>query len=151
MEVETGSVLWLRAMTAGVHGLVFTYDPKTSTGNLSNTPDSTNTVLNPLRDDVELLDLDVPLMGVQSLSGAHVTIVDDDAPAVAAPTQPTGSDFDYGARTNDFAAVNAYYHTNNVFRVIEDLGFTWPPTSTAPPFPCTWTTAPASSWTPGSR
>jgi hypothetical protein len=123
IEVETGSILWLRAMTSGVNGLVFTYDPKTSTGDLTNTPDSSNAVLNPLRDDVVLPNLNAPVMGTQSLSGSHVMVSDDDAPAVPVPTQASGSDFDYDARTNNFAAVNAYYHANNVFDVIEDLGF----------------------------
>lgn len=123
VEVRTGAILWLRAMTDGVNGLVFTYDPKTSTGMLGNTQDSTNAVLNPLRDDEVLLNLDAPVDSVQSLSGTHVTLVDDDAPTIAPPTQPAGSNFEYQARTNDFAAVNAYFHTNQIFDVIESLGF----------------------------
>jgi hypothetical protein len=50
-------------------------------------------------------------------------LADDDAPTVAPPTEATGTDFDYAARTNNFAAVNAYYHANNFFDVLEDLGF----------------------------
>jgi zinc metalloprotease ZmpB len=123
VEVETGAILWIRAMISGVNGLVFTYDPKTSTGNLSNTPDDDDTVLNPLRDDVELLNLNSPVMGIQSLSGLNIIISDDDSPTVSSPTNATGTDFDYNARTNDFAGVNAYYHSNNVFRVVADLGF----------------------------
>jgi zinc metalloprotease ZmpB len=124
VEIETGTILWLRAMTAGqTHGLVFTYDPKTSTGDLTNTPDDSDAILNPLQDDVELLDLSAPVAMTQSLTGSNVTIVDDDLPTVAAPTQPAGNNFNYSARTNDFAAVNAYYHANNVFNVIESLGF----------------------------
>src|SRR5262245_36249197 len=110
-------------MTSGVNGLVFTYDPKTFTGNVANTPDGTNAVLNPLRVDVVLADLNPPVMGTQSLIGTHVTISDDDSPTVPPPYQPTGLDFDYDARTNNFAAVCAYYHANNVFAVIESLGF----------------------------
>jgi zinc metalloprotease ZmpB len=123
VELHSGAILRLRALTSGVNGLVFTYDPKTSTGNLGNTPTQANAVLNPLRDDVLLPNLDPPAAGVQSLAGSHVTLADDDTPAVAAPTVAAGSDFDYDARTDNFAAVNAYYHANNVFDVIEDLGF----------------------------
>jgi zinc metalloprotease ZmpB len=123
VEVETGAILYLRALIDGVNGLVFTYDPQTSTGDLTMTPDDGNAILNPLRDDVVLTNLNPPVAGVQSLSGTHVTVVDDDAPAVAPPTQPTGTDFDYDARTNNFGAVSAYYHANNMFEVIEDLGF----------------------------
>jgi hypothetical protein len=125
VEVQTGAVLWLRALTSGVNGLVFTYDPKTSTGDLTMTATQTNAVLNPLRDDVLLPNLDAPVAGVQSLSGTNVTVVDDDAPVVGAPTVAAGTDFNtYDARTDNFGAVNAYYHANNIFDVIEDLGFT---------------------------
>lgn len=40
------------------------------------------------------------------------------------PTEPTGANFNYDARTNDFAAVNAYYHTDRFFRLVAGLGFT---------------------------
>ena len=126
IEVETGAVLLLRAMVAAqVMGKVFTYDPKTFTGDLDNDPDSDNATLNPLRQDVELLNLDLaPGMSPQDLTGSNVMVVDDDLPTFAPPTEPSGTPFDYDARTNNFAAVNAYYHVNNVFDVIEDLGFT---------------------------
>ena len=42
---------------------------------------------------------------------------------MAAPTRPTGSDFDSRARTNDFAAVNAYYHNDRFFQLVASLGF----------------------------
>jgi hypothetical protein len=123
IEVESNAVLYLRALISGVNGLVFTYDPLTSTGVLTNTADRPNAVLNPLRDDVTLNNLNGPVAGTRALAGSRVVVIDDDAPAVAPPTEPTGTDFDYQARTNDFAAVNAYYHANNFFTVIESLGF----------------------------
>ena len=123
IEVETNSILWLRALVAGVNGLVFTLDPISSTGDLGNTAAQPNTVLNPLRDDVTLDHLDGPTAGQQSLAGSNVVLSDDDGPAIAAPTEPTGTDFDYQARTNDFAAVSAYYHADGFFSVVEDLGF----------------------------
>jgi hypothetical protein len=127
IEVETQSVLWIRPMTAGVNGLVFTYDPKTSTGDLTMTSDRSDIVLDPLRDTVTLTDLDAPSGGVQSLTGTRVMLIDDEDPAIAPPTETAGTDFTdpdkYHARTNDFGAVNAYYHTNCVFTRIEDLGF----------------------------
>jgi zinc metalloprotease ZmpB len=123
IEVETNAVLWLRALIAGVDGLVFTYDPITSTGVLTNTADQPNATLNPLRDDVTLDDLNGPVAGTQSLAGTNVMVSDDDAPAVAPPTEATGTDFEYEARTDNFAAVSAYYHANNFFAVVEDLGF----------------------------
>lgn len=122
-EVETNAVLWLRALIAGVNGLVFTSDPITSTGVLTNAADQPNAVLDPLRDDVTLDDLDGPVGGIQPLAGTNVMLADDDAPTIAPPTEATGTDFDYAARTNNFAAVNAYYHANNFFDVLVDLGF----------------------------
>ena len=123
IEVETDTVLWLRALIAGVNGLVFTYDPITSTGVLTNTADQPNNILNPLRDDVALDGLSGPVAGVQSLAGTRVTVSDDDAPTVAPPTEASGTDFDYASRTNNFAAVSAYYHANNFFATVEGLGF----------------------------
>jgi hypothetical protein len=123
IELETNTVLYLRALIAGVNGLVFTYDPITSTGVLTNTAASSNAVLNPLRDDVGLVDLNGPVAGTQSLGGTHVLVSDDDAPTIPPPTEPASTDFDFLARTNDFAAVSAYYHANNLFDVLEGLGF----------------------------
>jgi hypothetical protein len=123
IEVETNAVLWLRALVAGVNGLVFTLDPISSTGDLGNTAAQPNAVLDPLRDDVALNNLDGPMAGQQSLAGSNVVLSDDDGPTVPAPTEATGTDFDYHARTNDFAAVSAYYHADGFFSVVEDLGF----------------------------
>jgi len=123
IEVEMNAVLWLRALIAGVNGLVFTYDPITSTGVLTNTADQPNGTLDLLRHDVMLEGLSGPVAGVQSLAGANVLISDDDAPTIPPPTEATGTDFDYPSRTDNFAAVNAYYHANNFFAVVEDLGF----------------------------
>jgi hypothetical protein len=123
VEVETNAILYLRALIDGVNGLVFTYDPITSTGVLTNTADQSNAALNPLRDDVVLSNLEPPVAGTQPLVGTYVQVIDDDSPAVMPPTQPTGNDFDYEVRTNNFAAVNAYYHADQLFALIEDLGF----------------------------
>ena len=123
VDVRTNTILYLRSLSSGVNGLVFTYDPITSTGTTTNTPDQSNAVLNPHRDDVVLPNLNPPVGGIQSLQGSLVTLSDIDSPDIAAPTQPSGSDFDYDVRTNDFAAVNAYYHNDRFFRLVEDLGF----------------------------
>jgi hypothetical protein len=123
IEVETNAVLYLRALIAGVNALVFTYDPLTSTGVLTNTGDQPNAVLDPLRDDVTLQNLNGPVVGTQSLVGTRIQLIDDEAPSIAPPTRPAGSDFDYQTRTNNFAAASAYYHADELFSTIEDLGF----------------------------
>lgn len=123
VEVETNTILYLRPLSSGVNGLVFTYDPITSTRTTTNTPNQNNAVLNPLRDDVVLANLNAPVAGTQALQGSLVTLSEIELATVAAPTQPTGSDFDYDARTNNFAAVNAYYHNDRFFQLVENLGF----------------------------
>jgi hypothetical protein len=110
-------------MTCGVNGLVFKRDPVNKTGDLTITSDDSNTILNPHRDDVTLTNLNPPVAGVQSLTGTYVTISEDESPSVAAPTEPVGTDFDYDVRTNNFGAVNAYYHQTQLFKTIESLGF----------------------------
>lgn len=123
VELETGSVLYLRPLAAHVNGLVFHEDPISESGNTANGPTSTNATLNPFRDDVVLPNLDAPVGGNQSLSGTHVALNDEESPSPGLPTEPTGTDFDYAVRSDDFAAVNAYYHANRFFDLVEDLGF----------------------------
>ncbi|MGQ0541661.1 MAG: hypothetical protein ACT4O9_07415 [Blastocatellia bacterium] len=123
VEVETGSVLYIECMTCGVNGLVFKRDPINKTGDLTITSDDSNAVLNPHRDDVLLNDLNGPAAGTQSLAGTYVTITNEENPNIAAPTEPTGTDFDYDVRTNNFGAVNAYFHQTELFKMIENLGF----------------------------
>lgn len=122
-EIETNAVLYAEPMTHGVNGLVFRRDPMVETGDLTVTSNLGNAVLNTHRDDVVLNDLAAPVGGIQSLTGTFVRIAEIELPSVASPTQPSGTDFDYAARTNHFAAVNAYYHQTELFRTIESLGF----------------------------
>lgn len=123
VDVASHAVLYARALTSGVNGLVFSYDPITSSGSNGNDATQGNAVLNPLRDDVELEGLDPPAGGTQALSGTLVTVTDIEAPGIAPPTRPAGADFDFDARTDDFAAVNTYYHNDRFFRLVESLGF----------------------------
>lgn len=123
VEVETNTILYLRALTSGVSGQVFTYDPITRTGTASNTPNQGNAVLNPLRDNVLLANLNGPVAGTQFLSGTWAALAETSAPVIAAPTRPAGLNFDYNVRTNEFAAVNAYYHVDRFFQLVAGLGF----------------------------
>jgi hypothetical protein len=123
VELETGSILYLRALAADVNGLVFLYTPITKSGSAANGSDQPNAVLNPFRDDVTLPNLNGPVAGIQSLQGSRATLSEIEGPVVAAPTETTGTEFDYQVRTNNFAAVNAYYHTDRFFSLVEDLGF----------------------------
>lgn len=123
MELVSGSILFIKPLSSGVNGLVFKYDPNVTTGDLGITSADSTEDLNDHRTDVTLNNLDAPVMGTQSLRGTYVSIENVVSPNIASPTKPTGQDFDYDSRTNDFAAVNAYYHENNLFTTIESLGF----------------------------
>lgn len=127
VEVETGAVLYLRGLTSNVNGLVFDRDPITTSGNAANGPSANNATLSAaaLRTSVTLPGLTAPGPGLeQALSGNFVRISDFEQATVAPPTRPVGSNFDYDSRTNNFAAVSAYYHCDRFFRLCEDLGFT---------------------------
>jgi zinc metalloprotease ZmpB len=124
VEVNTEAVLYLRPLAAGAaNGMVFRVDPITATGNAANGATQPDAVLNPFRASVPLLNLAAPSMGVQTLAGARIALKDVEAPAIAAPTQPTGIAFNYNAHADNFAAVNAYYHSDTFFQVLESLGF----------------------------
>ena len=127
VEVETNTIVYLRALSSGVvMGKVFTYDPITITGTKTNTPDKCNAVLNPHRKDKELRNLNPPagMPLTQSLEGTWAAVTNITPPDFLPPTRPAGSNFDiWDVRTNEFAAVNAYYHTDRFFRLVADLGF----------------------------
>ena len=123
VEVETGSILYIECMTCAVNGLVFKRDPMVSSGDLTITSDQTNAVLDDHDFDELLNDLTLVGAGNQGLSGTYVVIQEEDAPNIAPPTVPMGSDFNFNPRTNNFGAVNAYYHETELFRTIADLGF----------------------------
>lgn len=126
VEVETNSILYLRPLAADVNGLVFEEDPITKSGTTTPTSASTDATLNPHRDDVVLHNLDAPVAGTQSLRGSFANVTQAEGPNIAPPTQATGTDFDYAARTNNFAAVSGYFHVDRIFRTMQDLGFDIP-------------------------
>lgn len=124
VDVQTSSVLYIAQLSSGVNGRVFLQDPITKSGVGTNTPDQGNAVLNPLRDTVVIPNLDAPMGGTQNLRGTYVQINEIETPTVSSPTEPSGTDFNYEVRNNDFADVNAYYHTDRFFTMVENLGFT---------------------------
>jgi zinc metalloprotease ZmpB len=123
VELVTNSVLYLRPLVAHVNGYVFEQDPITSSGTTTPTSASNNATLNTHRDDVVLQNLDAPVAGTQSLRGTFAEVMQVEGPNIAAPTQATGSDFDYNVRTDNFASVSGYFHVDRIFLTMQDLGF----------------------------
>jgi len=121
IDAQTLSVLLLRPFVETVDGLIFAHDPTTLNGGPPPTAPSAS--LNPLRTSVVLPGLQPPAGGEYALAGDIVALSDLEPPPIPAPTEPIGTDFDFDARSNDFAAVNAYYHCDRFFRLIRDLGF----------------------------
>ncbi|WP_050602182.1 hypothetical protein [Ruegeria sp. 6PALISEP08] len=124
VELESNAVLYLRSLSGCVDGLVFEDDPITKTGNTALNSASNNATLNPQRDDVTLQNLDPPSGGTQSLIGTYAEVTQVAGLDPGEPTETTGTDFDYDARTHDFASVSGYFHVDRIFRTMEDLGFT---------------------------
>ncbi len=123
VEVETGSILYIECQTCFVNGMVFRLDPNVSSGDLTVTSDDADAILQNFDSSELLNNLGAAVGGQQSLTGTYVVIQNVENPNLAPPTRPTGSDFDYAPRTDNFAAVNAYYHQTQLFRRIADLGF----------------------------
>ena len=120
IEVETGSVLLIRPLVENVIGLVFAADPATLGGPPAH---SGNAMLNRWRSAVELPGLAAPAKGIQKLRGRRVRLADVIEPTVAPPTRPAGKRFAFAARSDNFAAVNAYYNCHRAFALVEHLGF----------------------------
>ncbi|HEV7659242.1 MAG TPA: hypothetical protein VGO55_05290 [Allosphingosinicella sp.] len=123
VELETGSILYLRPLSACVDALVFENDPITKTGDTALNSTSDNDTLNPHVDDITLQNLDGPVGDIQSLIGTYANVTQVEGINIPVPTKATGIDFDYDVRTDDFASVSGYFHVDRIFRIIEDLGF----------------------------
>jgi hypothetical protein len=120
IEIETGSVLLIRPLVENVTGLIFPTDPATLGGPPAK---ASNAALNRWRSAASLPGLAAPRRGIQTLRGNRVRIADVLVPTIAPPKRPIGKSFSFAARTDNFAAVNAYYNCNRVFELVEALGF----------------------------
>jgi zinc metalloprotease ZmpB len=122
VEPETGAALRIEALVSCVDGMVLERDPLTASG--------VNILPTAAAADLDALRARVGLPGIASvagqrheLSGPFVRIANMSAPHVSPPTVQNGSVFDFSFPTDDFAAVNAYYHCDRCFRLLEELGF----------------------------
>ncbi len=125
IEPVSGAVLYLRALVSSASGMIFRMDPISLSGDSTLTPAANEALLNPLRTNIVLDDL---VAGIpQSLQGTQVDIEEMPTwcgpPVVDEPTTDAPFAFDYGAKTTDFTAVNAYYHVNWIFNLMKGMGF----------------------------
>ncbi|GMG31179.1 unnamed protein product [Aspergillus oryzae] len=120
IEVKTGSIVYLQALTAGVTGWVFARDPATKLGHKAPTTSGSIADLNLLRDKVFLPETVVTTP--QALTGRYAEIKDTELPTSLPPTTSTG-EFNDSVETDNFAAANAYYHITKLFRLLAELGF----------------------------
>lgn len=125
IEVNSGSVLYLRPHLGCLSdGLAFHSDPVTQSGSLSNNADAADSVLDSFRSRVRLEELSpAPAGSPQELRGRFVRLVDVSRPNLQPPRETPPSRFDYQSTSNHFSAVNAYYHCDRLFRLVESLGF----------------------------
>ena len=123
VEPRTGAILYLRAFTAACTGLVFVRDPVTAAGP-GLCAESPSPELNVVRDRVRLNGMRGNASdGMRRLEGDLVEVKDTDSPTSSPPAEHHPFEFEYGARTPQFAAVNAYHHVDSIFRFIQELGF----------------------------
>jgi zinc metalloprotease ZmpB len=115
IEPDSQAVLYWEVLETHVDALVYDKDPVTK-GHLYDTSTPVSE-LNRVRDRVPLNGLVGRERGRQSLRGEYVTLTDLLAPIIAPPT--TTTDFLYAVDSDEFAAVNAYYHCDRVFRMLQ--------------------------------
>ncbi|MEM7429017.1 MAG: hypothetical protein AAF441_23260 [Pseudomonadota bacterium] len=130
VDQKTNSVLRLRPLMDNmVTGYIYDRDPLTTTGDTSIVPSSPTAVLNGPRTPRPL-----PTAVAPNLTGQYVDIQDVMPIPAPPPTSAVGK-FDYDANTDDFSAVNAYYHNDAVFRMVEEMGFNMSSYFDGTPFP----------------
>ncbi|KAL4782650.1 hypothetical protein BJX76DRAFT_281768 [Aspergillus varians] len=119
IEVGDGTILYLRALTAGLHGWVFSRDPATKLAHSA--PQTTGDIseLNRLRERLFLPD--IIASSPQALKGKYVEIKDIQSPASIPPTV-FSDEFNDSVETDRFAATSAYRHIAKLFRLPIELG-----------------------------
>ena len=117
-------MLYLRAFVACANGEVFVNDPASRSNVPTVVATAAETVLTRWKQTVMLPGLTAPSTGSnQALAGEFVRVTDTDLPTAPPPTEPVGTNFNYEVRTDNFSAVNAYYHCDRLFRMMQGMGF----------------------------
>lgn len=149
IEINTGSILYLEVFCSCATGDVMKEDPMTQGAVLLpnfNVDIATNTLLAPYASNEILNNLDpVDSSGFQHLRGQYARVLDpnldatdpmftvpwpgnDLQPHTTPPSVTSPYNFSYNVRTEEFAAVNAYYHIDRFLDFIVSLGIQLKPT-----------------------
>lgn len=104
-------------------GYAFLNDPDSKTGAFALRHDSDADQLDHEHDPVGLLDLDHAGGGRRKLSGPRVRVLSPSVLGKSYDPPQQRPPFAFSARTNEFAAVSAYYHCDSMMQLIEQFGF----------------------------
>ena len=121
IEPQTGSVVRLDSFIGCIDGFVYLRDPLTKTGDASIQADSPAVILDTERDQVLLEGL--AESDPQALHGEFVEVRNVSSPDAQPPVESQDGDFFYTVPTDNFSAVNAYYHCDRLFRMLQEMGF----------------------------
>ena len=122
-DVESRAIVYRKSLASACVAPVFRQDPASRTGAFLVRPYSKCDDLDLQREPVTLKDLAQGSGSNRALRGPRVAIKTPNplGREYDPPEQPTV--FDFQARTNDFAAVNAYYHCDSMMSLVENFGF----------------------------
>ena len=100
-------------------------EPDAGAGRAEETPAADESDLNNFINSVDLnrlnlvTDPEIP----QPLSGDFIELSDIDLPTIPPPEEEDPDHFCYSSVTDNFSAVNAYYHLNEAYQMLENMGF----------------------------
>jgi hypothetical protein len=117
---ERQVVLKTPLATAAATGKVFPFDPVTASGEYRPQPHGKSDQLDPHRKTATLRDLD-QVNGKFILSGPRVRIASPNPLGKHPPSRK--AQFNFSSRSDNFAAVSAYYHCDAMMRMVEGFGF----------------------------
>jgi hypothetical protein len=123
LDVMSGTVVRKAPIASACTGYAFLSDPDSKTGEFKLRHDSGDSLLDPVRDCVTLLDLNYASGGRRALTGPRVSVLSPAALGTDYDPPVQRPPFEFSARTNNFAAVSAYCHCDSMMRLVQGFGF----------------------------
>jgi hypothetical protein len=122
-DPTTDTLIRKAPIASACAGYAFLNDPASKTGGFRLRPDSCAASLDQQRDPVALDDLDHAGGGRRALSGPRVKVRNPAALGQQYDPPKQMPPFAFSSRSNEFAAVSAYYHCDSMMQLIEGFGF----------------------------